>query len=160
MRAIFSNPVYRFIWIVENKIWKKKSAWEKHFFRLLAKNQHQNFDLKQKRCAIRRINVLNFCYFWKRAIFDGEKRIKEIKLIPFINFSFEILPSKLVFSLTVDYGEKFFSSKLYFLSSIWIYKLLFNRIPLILRKKVVHCYSLCMNKGKQRYNIYIILSYK
>jgi hypothetical protein len=30
-----------------------------------AKNQHQNFEkhLKQKRCAIRRLNVANFCYF-------------------------------------------------------------------------------------------------
>ena len=33
-----------------------------------AKNQHQNFEkhLKQKRCAIRRFNVPNFCYFSKQ----------------------------------------------------------------------------------------------
>ena len=30
-----------------------------------AKNQHQNFEkhLKQKRCAIRRLNIPNLCYF-------------------------------------------------------------------------------------------------
>ena len=34
-----------------------------------AKNQHQNFEkhLKQKRCAIRRLNVPNFCYFSKNS---------------------------------------------------------------------------------------------
>ena len=34
-----------------------------------AKNQHQNFEkhLKQKRCAIRRLNVPNFCYFSKKS---------------------------------------------------------------------------------------------
>ena len=33
-----------------------------------AKNQHQNFEkhLKQKRCAIRRLKVPNFCYFSKK----------------------------------------------------------------------------------------------
>ena len=32
------------------------------------KNQHQNFEkhLNQKRCAIRRLNVPNFCYFSKQ----------------------------------------------------------------------------------------------
>jgi hypothetical protein len=31
-----------------------------------AKNQHQSFEkhLKQKRCAIRRLNASNFCYFF------------------------------------------------------------------------------------------------
>ena len=33
-----------------------------------AKNEHQNFEkyLKQKRCAIRRLNVPNLCYFSKK----------------------------------------------------------------------------------------------
>jgi hypothetical protein len=56
----------------ENKILKKKNfpakiASGQALFPPLvkAKNQHQNFEkhLKQKRCAIRRLNVPNFCYF-------------------------------------------------------------------------------------------------
>ena len=35
-----------------------------------AKTQHQNFEkhLKQKKCAIRRLNVQNFCYFLKNQV--------------------------------------------------------------------------------------------
>jgi hypothetical protein len=35
-----------------------------------AKNQHQNFEkhLKQKRCTIRRLNVLNFVIFLKNQV--------------------------------------------------------------------------------------------
>ena len=59
----------------ENKILKKnffpaKIASGQSLFPPLvkAKNQHQNFEkhLKQKRCAIRRLNVPNFCYFPKK----------------------------------------------------------------------------------------------
>jgi hypothetical protein len=59
----------------ENKILKKfffpaKIASGQAFFPPLvkAKNKHQNFEkhLKQKRCAIRRLNVPNFCYFSKK----------------------------------------------------------------------------------------------
>ena len=59
----------------ENKIFKKKKfsakiASGQALFTPLgkAKNQHQNFEkhLKQKRCAIRRLNVPNFCYFSKK----------------------------------------------------------------------------------------------
>ena len=60
--------VYRFIWMIENKKFKKIkisakiSSGESLFPPLVkAKNQHQNFriHLKQKRCAIRRLNVPN-----------------------------------------------------------------------------------------------------
>jgi hypothetical protein len=56
----------------ENKILKKKKisakiALGQALFPPLvkAKNQHQNFEkhLKQKRCAIRQLNVPNFYYF-------------------------------------------------------------------------------------------------
>jgi len=59
----------------ENKILKKKkfsakiASGQPPFPPLAkAKNQHQNFEkhLKQKRCAIRRLNVPNFCYFSKK----------------------------------------------------------------------------------------------
>ena len=48
-----------------------------------AKNQYQNFekDLKQKRCAIRRLNVPNFCYFLKNSGLYGEKRRKLFKIV-------------------------------------------------------------------------------
>ena len=58
--------------MIENKILKKiffpaKIALRQAIFPPLekAKNQHQNFEKhqKQKRCAIRRLNVPNFCYF-------------------------------------------------------------------------------------------------
>jgi hypothetical protein len=67
--------VYRFKWMKENKISKKiffpaKIASGQALFPPLvkAKNQHQNFEkpLKQKRCAIRRLNVPNFYYFSKK----------------------------------------------------------------------------------------------
>ena len=58
--------------MIENKILKKffflpKLLRGKHFFRaplVKAKNQHQNFEkhLKQKRGAVRRVNIPNFCY--------------------------------------------------------------------------------------------------
>jgi hypothetical protein len=57
----------------ENKILKKKKisakiALGQALFPPLvkAKNQRQNFEkhFKQKRCAIRRLNVPNFCYFF------------------------------------------------------------------------------------------------
>jgi len=63
------------MWMMENKILKQiffpfKIASGRALFPLLvgAKNQHQNFEkhLKQKRCAIRRLNVQNFCYFSKK----------------------------------------------------------------------------------------------
>ena len=59
----------------ENKILKKKKCSAKiascqALFPPLvkAKNQYQNFEkhLKQKRCAIRRLNVPNFYYFSKK----------------------------------------------------------------------------------------------
>jgi len=59
--------------VTENKILKKKNfpvkiaSGQAPFPRLVkAKNQHQNFEkhLKQKRCATRRLNVPNFCYFF------------------------------------------------------------------------------------------------
>jgi hypothetical protein len=59
----------------ENKILKKtifsaKIASGQALFPPLvkAKNQHQNIEkhLKQKRCARRRLNVPNFCYFSKK----------------------------------------------------------------------------------------------
>ena len=59
----------------ENKILKKKKVSAKialgqALFPPLvkAKNQHKIFEkhLKQKRCAIRRLNVPNFCYFSKK----------------------------------------------------------------------------------------------
>ena len=70
--------VYRFIWMIENKIFKKKfspakiASGEALFPPLVkAKNQHQNFKkhLKQKICAIRRLNNPNFCYFGGEKIF-------------------------------------------------------------------------------------------
>ena len=80
MRAIFSNPAgWKFI---DSNGWKKIKFWRKFFFSakiasgqalfpplVKAKNQHQNFEkhLKQKRCAIRRLNVPNFCYFLKNS---------------------------------------------------------------------------------------------
>ena len=60
----------------ENKILKKKkisvkiASGQALFPPLLkAKIQHQNFEkhLKQKRCAIRRLIVPNFCYFSKNS---------------------------------------------------------------------------------------------
>ena len=70
MSTILSNPAgskfISFIWMIENKILKKKNfpakiASGQALFPPLvkAKNQHQNFEkhLKQKRCAIRRLNV-------------------------------------------------------------------------------------------------------
>ena len=60
--------------MIENKILKKKKfsakiASGEALFPPLekAKNQHQNFEkqLKQKRCAIRHLNVPNFCYLKK-----------------------------------------------------------------------------------------------
>jgi len=59
----------------ENKILKKnflsaKTASGQAPFPPLvqAKNQHQNFEKhpQQKRCAIRRLNILNLCYFSKK----------------------------------------------------------------------------------------------
>jgi hypothetical protein len=61
--------------MIENKILKKKkisaiiASGQALFLPLVkAKNQHQNFEklLKQKRCAIRRLNVPNLCYFSKK----------------------------------------------------------------------------------------------
>ena len=58
--------------MIENKILKKKklsakiASGEVLFPSLVkAKSQHQNFEkhLKQKKCAIRRLNVPNLCYF-------------------------------------------------------------------------------------------------
>ena len=79
MSTIFSNPAgskfLSFIWMIENKILKKKKfsakiASEESLFPPLvkAKNQLQNFEkhLNQKRCAIRRVNVPNFCYLKKK----------------------------------------------------------------------------------------------
>ena len=72
MQGILWLKVYRFIWMKEKKILKKiffsaKIVSGQALFPSLvkAKNQHQNFEkhLKQKRCAIRRLNVPNFCYF-------------------------------------------------------------------------------------------------
>jgi len=57
----------------ENKILTKKkisakiASGQAPFTPLVkAKNQHQNFEkhLKRKRCAIRRLTVPNFCYFF------------------------------------------------------------------------------------------------
>ena len=78
MRAIFSNPGG---WkSIDSNGWKKLKFWRKKKFSakialgqalfpplVQAKNQHQNFEkhLKQKRCAIRRLNVPNFYYFSK-----------------------------------------------------------------------------------------------
>ena len=59
----------------ENKILKKKKFSAKIASGqalipplVKAKNQHENFEkhLKQKRCAIRHLNVPNFCYFSKK----------------------------------------------------------------------------------------------
>ena len=62
--------------------WEKRKFWRKFFFSkkiasgqalfpplVKAKNQCQNFEkhLKQKRCAIRRLNVPNFCYFKNKS---------------------------------------------------------------------------------------------
>ena len=72
MRAIFSNG---FEWMKENKILKKKmfsakiASGQALFPPLVkAKIQHQTFEkhLKQKRCAIRRLTVPNFCYISKK----------------------------------------------------------------------------------------------
>ena len=61
--------------MIENKILKKiffsaKIASGQALFPPLvkAKIQHQNFEkhLKQKRCAIRRLDFPNFCYFFKK----------------------------------------------------------------------------------------------
>ena len=61
---------YRFIWMIENESLKKKNfpvktcSGESLFPPLVkAKNQHQNIEkhLKQKRSAIKRLNVPNFC---------------------------------------------------------------------------------------------------
>ena len=61
----------------ENKILKKKkisakiASGQALFPPLVkAKNQHQNFEKhpKQKRCAIRRLNVPNFGYFQKNQV--------------------------------------------------------------------------------------------
>ena len=63
--------------MIENKILKKKkfpakiASGEALFPPLVkAKNQPQNFEkhLKQKRCAIRRLTVPNFCYFSKKFV--------------------------------------------------------------------------------------------
>ena len=78
MRGIFSNPAgWKFIDLNE---WKKKKFKKKKFSAKIdsgqalfpslikANNQHQNFEkhLKQKKSAIRRLNVPNFCYFSKK----------------------------------------------------------------------------------------------
>ena len=150
------------------------------------RNQPQNFEkhMKQKRCAIRRLNVPNFFGFWKKLSFDSEKRKKLSKkcnyrkirnccllFIVFCNFlplnliffknkkksehlnllwrifftsgvfqNFEVdfwplLKAEKVRSRSRFWRENFFSLKFYFLSSIWTYKLLFSRIPSVLRKK-------------------------
>ena len=78
--------VYRFIWMIENKILKKKKLFIFLFFfgealfllLVKAKNQLQNFkkQLKQKRCAIICLNVPNFCYFSKKTEVKGVKNIE------------------------------------------------------------------------------------
>ena len=66
----------------ENKMLKKKknsakiASGQALFPPLVkAKNQHQNFEkhLKQKRCAIRRVIVPNFCYFLKKIMLTWRK---------------------------------------------------------------------------------------
>ena len=56
--------------ILKKKIFSAKIASGQALFPPLekAKNQNQNFEkhLKQNRCAIRRLNVPNFCYFSKK----------------------------------------------------------------------------------------------
>jgi len=61
--------------VIENKILKKKNfpakiaSGQALFPRLVkAKNQHQSFEklLRQKRSAIRLLNVPNLCYFSKK----------------------------------------------------------------------------------------------
>ena len=78
--------VYRFIWIIENKILKKKHfpakicLVEALFLPLVkAKNQLQNFGkhLKQKRCEIKCLNVPNFWYYKKK-----KKILKAEKVLP------------------------------------------------------------------------------
>jgi len=57
--------------ILKKKIFPVKVALGHALFPPLvgAKDQHQNFEkhLKQKRCAIRRLNIPNFCYFSKKS---------------------------------------------------------------------------------------------
>jgi hypothetical protein len=62
--------------MIENKILKKSNIFRQNCFGvstfpplLKAKNQNQNFEkhLKQKRFAIRRLNVPNFCYLKKKS---------------------------------------------------------------------------------------------
>ena len=69
----------------ENKILKKKffsakiASGQALFLPLVkAKNQHQNFEkhMKQKRCAIRRLNVPNFCYISKKIQVNMVKNVK------------------------------------------------------------------------------------
>ena len=73
----------------ENKILKKNcfsakiASGQALFLPLIkAKNQHQNFEkyLKQKICAIRRLNVPNFCYFSKKSGYHGEKSKKLLQI--------------------------------------------------------------------------------
>ena len=64
--------------MIENKIFKKKI-----FPPLVkAKNQHQNFEntSNQKWCAIRRLNVSNFCYFKKKIRLTWWKRKKLLEM--------------------------------------------------------------------------------
>ena len=53
-----------------------------------AKNQHQNFEkyLKQKRCAIGRLTVPNFCYFSKKIQVNMVKNVKTATNIQFFMF--------------------------------------------------------------------------
>ena len=78
--------------MIENKILKKKqfsfkiASAEALFPPLVkAKNQHQNFEihLKQKRYAIRRLIVSNFCYFKKELRLTWLKRRKLFKIVDY-----------------------------------------------------------------------------
>ena len=53
-----------------------------------AKNQHKIFEkhLKQKRCAIRRLNVQIFCHYKKNTGYHGEKRRKLFKIVDYLTY--------------------------------------------------------------------------
>ena len=119
-----------------------------------AKNQHQNFKkhLKQKRCAIRRFWTVFYVFHHVNLnFFKNNKSLEHLNVLlriffdlgVFQNFNVDFWPllkAEKVLALKQFWRKKFFSSKFYFLSSIWIYKLSASRIT----ENTSHCYTLNM----------------
>ena len=144
-----------------NKFWRKKIPVKICFGIALfpplvkARNQHKIFEKHIKKRTTRRKKLFKRCNFHKKSnyylyitifcnfypqnyffFFKKKQYLEHLNVLWRIFFVSSVFTKggKVQFKIRF-WRENNFSLKFYFLLSIWIYKLLFSRIPLISRKK-------------------------